>query len=62
MAEANDGIKYWISVIKDHVKLEGIEGQEVHDFYNTLNDAEQKSFNKLMRKKDTTTIDEHDHR
>jgi len=56
MAEANDAIKYWISMIKHHVDFDGIEGQEVHNFYSTLDDAEQASFNKFMRKKVITTI------
>jgi hypothetical protein len=36
MAEANDEVQRWISMIKDHVKLEGIDHQEVHDFYSNL--------------------------
>ena len=31
MAEANDGVEYWISMIKDHVDFNGIEDQEVHE-------------------------------
>ena len=45
MAEANDEVKSWISMIKDHVNLDGIDGQEVHDFYMTLDDAKTKSLN-----------------
>jgi len=43
MAEVNDGIKSWISVIKDHVNLDGIDGQEVHDFYSKLDDGKKES-------------------
>ena len=56
MAQANDGVEYWISIIKDHVDFDGIGNQEVHNFYSGLDNAEQTSFNKLMRKKDITTM------
>jgi hypothetical protein len=50
MAEANDAIKYWISMIKDHVDLNGIDGQEVHNFYNGLDDDKRELF-KIYEKK-----------
>jgi len=43
MAEVNDGIKSWISMIKDHVDLDGIDGQEVHNFYSELDDGKKGS-------------------
>ena len=56
MAEANDGVEYWISMIKDHVDFDGSEGQEVHDFYSGLDDAKQQSFNQFMRKEKNRII------
>ena len=56
MTEANDEVKSWISKIKNHVNLDGIDGQEVHDFYSELDDAETKSFNSFFRKERNRTI------
>jgi len=56
MAQANYGVEYWISMIKDHVDLDGIEGQEVNNFYSGLDDAKRQLFNQFMRQKDITTI------
>ena len=56
MAEANDGIKSWISMIKDHVDFNGSEGQEVHDFYSGLDNNGKESFTKFMRKQQNRTI------
>ena len=56
MAEANDEVKSWISMIQNHVNLDGIDGQEVHDFYSALDDAETKSFNSFIRKERNRTI------
>ena len=42
-------------MIKDHVSLDGIDGQEVHHFYTGL-DAKKESFNKFMRKAQNRTI------
>jgi len=56
MAEANDGVEYWISMIKDHVDFNGSEGQEVHDFYSGLDDAKQQSFSQFMRKEKNRII------
>ena len=56
MAEANDEVKSWISMIQNHVNLDGIDGQEVHDFYIGFDDAKKESFNKFMRKAQNRTI------
>ena len=56
MAEANDGVEYWISMIKDHVDFNGSEGQEVHDFYSGLDNNGKESFTKFMRKQQNRTI------
>ena len=56
MAEANDGIKYWISMIKDHVDFDGIGSQEVHNFYSGLDNNGKESFTKFMRKQQNRTI------
>ena len=56
MAEANDGVEYWISMIKDHVDFNGIGGQEVHDFYSELDNNGKESFTKFMRKQQNRTI------
>ena len=56
MAEANDGVEYWISMIKDHVDFNGIGGQEVHNFYSGLDNNGKESFTKFMRKQQNRTI------
>jgi hypothetical protein len=56
MAEANDGVEYWISMIKDHVDFDGIGGQEVHNFYSGLDNNGKESFIKFMRKQQNRTI------